>query len=367
MPFFFRSSVTAGPFRFNFSRGGVGVSVGVKGFRVGAGPRGHYVHAGLAGCRYRITSTRPGTRDRRAIPDPMELRESHAVHMIDIESDDVGSMRDAAFIEVLDEINAKARQWKMTTVLGWTSALLASIASIVFGPYALVVGPISILLSYLVGSWLDSFRRTTVLFYEFEPRLKERYKAVIEGFDTLQLCDRKWHIEAGGAVQDLTTWKRHAGATHLIRKAATKLEYKLPGVIRCNITPPALQVGEQVIYFFPDVALIEHGGRVGAVGYGDLNVKGQESNFIEDGRVPADALVVGRTWKHPNKNGGPDRRFNANYEIPVCKYDALHLSSESGLNELLQFSKAGVASTFVKALGAMPKAVLQAAPKLLGS
>ena len=32
MPFYIRKSISAGPFRFNLSRSGVGLSVGVKGF-----------------------------------------------------------------------------------------------------------------------------------------------------------------------------------------------------------------------------------------------------------------------------------------------------------------------------------------------
>ena len=35
-----------GPFRFNLSKSGLGVSAGVPGFRVGTGPRGNYVHMG---------------------------------------------------------------------------------------------------------------------------------------------------------------------------------------------------------------------------------------------------------------------------------------------------------------------------------
>jgi hypothetical protein len=53
VPFYFRRSVKAGPFRFNFSRGGVGVSVGVRGLRLGTGPRGHYISAGAGGFYYR--------------------------------------------------------------------------------------------------------------------------------------------------------------------------------------------------------------------------------------------------------------------------------------------------------------------------
>ncbi|RVA15894.1 DUF4236 domain-containing protein, partial [Mesorhizobium sp. M7A.F.Ca.CA.002.05.1.1] len=42
MGFYVRKSISAGPFRFNFSSGGVGASVGVQGLRIGTGPRGHY-------------------------------------------------------------------------------------------------------------------------------------------------------------------------------------------------------------------------------------------------------------------------------------------------------------------------------------
>jgi hypothetical protein len=53
--FYVRKSVKAGPFRFNLSKSGVGVSVGVPGFRVGTGPRGNYVFAGRDGFYYRAS------------------------------------------------------------------------------------------------------------------------------------------------------------------------------------------------------------------------------------------------------------------------------------------------------------------------
>lgn len=53
MGFYLRKSFRAGPFRFNLSKSGIGVSTGVKGARVGVGPRGSYVHAGRHGLYYR--------------------------------------------------------------------------------------------------------------------------------------------------------------------------------------------------------------------------------------------------------------------------------------------------------------------------
>ena len=55
MGFYLRKSISAGPFRFNLSGSGLGLSVGVKGFRVGTGPRGNYVHMGRDGLYYRAS------------------------------------------------------------------------------------------------------------------------------------------------------------------------------------------------------------------------------------------------------------------------------------------------------------------------
>ncbi|MFQ2071491.1 DUF4236 domain-containing protein [Aeromonas veronii] len=53
MGLYLRKSVSVGPFRFNLSKSGVGVSAGVKGLRIGTGPRGNYVHIGMGGLYYR--------------------------------------------------------------------------------------------------------------------------------------------------------------------------------------------------------------------------------------------------------------------------------------------------------------------------
>lgn len=53
MGFFFRKSIKFGPMRLNLSKSGIGVSAGVKGFRVSTGPRGTYLNAGYGGLGYR--------------------------------------------------------------------------------------------------------------------------------------------------------------------------------------------------------------------------------------------------------------------------------------------------------------------------
>ena len=53
MGFFIRKGINFGPVRVNFSKSGVGVSLGTKGLRLGAGPKGAYVQGGRHGLYYR--------------------------------------------------------------------------------------------------------------------------------------------------------------------------------------------------------------------------------------------------------------------------------------------------------------------------
>jgi hypothetical protein len=53
MAFYLRKSLSFGPVRFNLSKGGVGVSAGVTGARIGLNKNGAYVHGGRHGLYYR--------------------------------------------------------------------------------------------------------------------------------------------------------------------------------------------------------------------------------------------------------------------------------------------------------------------------
>ncbi len=277
--------------------------------------------------------------------------------MIEVDSGDVMLMRDESFRELLDEINIKSAQIRMASALAWSLGGVGILAGLATGGPGFLLAALAAP-GWMVGKWLDSYRRSTVLYYDLEGDAETAYKQIVEGFDGLTQCAGKWHIEAGGAVTSLTAWKRNAGASHLVKKKPTTLTYSLPAVIKSNVTPPALSVGKQVMYFMPDVVLVQDGSRVGAVNYRDLNIRWQDSRFIEEGTVPGDAKVVGHTWKHPNKNGGPDRRFNNNRQIPVCLYETIHFQSGSGVNELVEFSRTGRAESFARGCtlaGQLPK------------
>lgn len=354
MPFYVRKSISAGPFRFNFSKGGVGMSVGVKGLRLGTGPRGHYVHAGRGGLYYRASLGRAGQRSAPGISpsppcQPAARRYDGGVEMIEVESGDVLAMRDASVAELLDEMNAKAAQTPLGKVVGWSGIGLGLAACFISAAAGLAIWLLT-LPAWLLARWLDSYQRRSVIYYDLEPETAAAYETLTQAFDGLAACGGTWHVAAGGQVRDLTTWKRNAGASHIVDRKPTSLRYGLPQIAISNVNPPSVQVGAQTLHFLPDVVMVAHGKRLGAVGYADLELRWQDSNFIEEGQVPRDAQVIGQTWKHPNKSGGPDRRFKDNHQIPICRYEVLHLTSPSGLNELLEFSRTGLSASLAAAV-----------------
>lgn len=383
MPFYVRKSVSAGPFRFNLSKSGVGLSVGVKGLRIGTGPRGHYIQAGRGGLYYRASigggrSQRPMHQKQQPIPvpradQPISPVDGGQVVMVEVASADVLQMQDSSVSELVDDLNAKQARIPLGRLLGIGVAclgLLTIMASGSLGQNGPAIGIIVLLLAlpaWAIGGWLDQSLRRSVLFYNLDSEAETKFERATKEYDALVACRGRWHIEAGGAVHDLTTWKRNAGADHLVNRKAARLGYSLPKVLRSNITPPALGLGRRTFYFFPEVVLVQDGKKFGAVGYGDLQIRHQPSRFIESGSPPNDAQVVDHTWEHPNKSGGPDRRFKSNRRLPVCLYDAMHLSSRSGVNELAQFSRVGIVERFAASLRELPKSPASASLLALSS
>jgi hypothetical protein len=122
-----------------------------------------------------------------------------------------------------------------------------------------------------------------------------------------------------------------------------------PPSVRTNLDVPFLRAGRQHLYFMPDRILIFEGPQVGGVAYSGLSVDVGQTRFIEEAAVPHDAEVVDQTWRYVNKNGGPDRRFANNTQLPIARYETLHLRSGSGLNELFQVSRSGPSADIASA------------------
>lgn len=361
MGFYLRKSISVGPVRFNLSGSGIGVSGGVKGFRVGAGPRGNYVHVGRHGLYYRATLPRRSGPLPIGTPSPSlpQLSLPRPDGLTEIESGSVDAMFDSSSAELLEEIRAKrrlVRYWPFVLFLG----LISLIAVAPIAPPWLSGGTLLGLVGLCV--WLarrDDVRKTVVLMYELDGASEAAYQAFHDGFDWLARSQRAWHHEAKGSVSDR---KKNAGATSLVRRSLIRPASAEPPGVRTNLAVPRLPVGRQHLYFFPDRILVFQGSSVGAVGYDQLAVSATRARFIEEESVPSDATEVGATWRYVNKNGGPDRRFKDNRELPILMYGELHLTSPTGLNEVLQVSNAEAAAQFAAGIESLRDAVHPSRP-----
>ena len=360
MGFYIRKSLSVGPFRFNLRKSGIGLSTGIRGFRIGTGPRGNYVHMGRGGLYFRQTlPSSPNSNDRRNLSEVPE-EQSSSIEFKEIESGSVSQMVDSSSAALLEEISSKSKKpliWPW--VLGFSVCLLVVLAT-ANSPvwiYCLIV-PLSI--GGLVWAvHADKLRKTVVLFYELEPHIEEAFQNLHNAFDSLRACSRIWHVESKGNITTTYDWKVNAGAGFLVKRKVIAPHAGSPPYFQCNVSIPVLPAGRQRLYFLPDRILVWDTNGIGAVDFEQLDINSGEQRFIEDEGVPSDTRVVDKTWKYKNVKGGPDRRFNNNREIPIVIYEAIKLTSKSGVQELFQASKTGIGLKLNSAVKQMAFAIAQ--------
>ncbi|MFG1954992.1 DUF4236 domain-containing protein [Micromonospora sp. NPDC048830] len=346
MSFYLRTSLKAGPFRFNLSPAGVGVSVGVPGFRVGAGPRGNYIRVAGLGTSYFGSQLpvppAPGLRVSPPVPP------NDQVFMRELAGAPVQHLMAAHPSDLINQIRVAARRRPLWP---WIAGVIVVLA--------LMTAPFGLLLLAPAAPavwWLrqrDLARRSVVVFYSVEdgPAVKYTHFTTSNGF--VSKVQKVWHVEAEGALHTPYQRKVNAGATALIRRSAGSVDLAGPPVLVTNIAVPSLHGKERSIYFLPDRVIVRHGNQYADLPYSAVNARMDAQRFIESETPPADSQCVGTTWQYTNKAGGPDRRFKNNRQLPVMLYGRLTLTTSQGLLMVWDFSRPDVAASLADALNQM--------------
>lgn len=345
MGFYLRKSISLGPFRFNLSGSGIGVSAGVKGFRVGTGPRGNYVHMGRSGFYYRQTLNSPAEVHVPQAPALISPNASLGAPLT-IESAPASQMTDASSAALLEEI----RQKRAIVNLSIPLLMVGIVLAILVAPSSSAAGVVVAGAAVLSAIWLHrrtNLRRAVVLMYDLEPEVETAVSRFVEWANALGACRALWQITSMAPVYNS---KYHAGATRVHKRVRISFGLEPPSFLKANVPVPSLRLAGVTLCFLPDRLLVLSSGEVGAVSYQDLRVETGESGFIEEERVPEDAQVIGSTWRYVNRSGGPDRRFSNNFQIPICRYGDLTLTSPTGLQVAIQVSRADIAPGFARAV-----------------
>lgn len=347
MSFYLRKSVKAGPFRFNLSKSGVGVSAGVPGFRVGTGPRGNYVRVGGSGVFYRATRPQQSTPDSGWTPPPPAPVAD--VLLEDATGASAAELAPSGSSDVVAQLNGAAKRWRL---FPWAVGLLlvALLAQPVVGAILLLPG-----IPGVVWLWYyDRARKTVVAFYDVNDDAAAWFQSLVDATQRLTGSDGIWRVNASGDVQTTYQYKVNSGATTLVSRSNAKVGLEPPPILATNIAVPSIASGKAALLFLPDRLLLREGNRFSDVPYSELTVNSAPLRFTESGRVPRDARQIDTTWHYVNVRGGPDRRFKNNRQYPVMLYGAFDLGSASGLHWQLQCSQPSAIEELGTLLGAAP-------------
>lgn len=223
------------------------------------------------------------------------------------------------------------------------SKAAAAVARQAYASYGLIAGSLGFVALGFVVHKRNADKRMSRLFYELSEAEGQKYSIVQQATASLAKAHQLWRVEANSPTWD---WKRNAGASSLVRRVSSTVGTSAPPRVQTNIQTPSMNVGRMRLYFMPDLILIWDHGTFGAVPYDDFSVEQGSTRFIEDGYVPSDATVVGQTWRYVRRDGGPDRRFNNNRQLPIAQYGTLALRSSKGLNIHLQVSSLDASVAF---------------------
>ena len=297
MGFTFRKSFKIGKLlNVSVSKSGIGVSAGVKGFRIGTGPKGNYVSMSKSGIGYKkyFGGKKKTTTDKKksTTSKTNSVANTSNKNIDDISTYNTENVVDSSSRELIETIRKNR-------------------SKILFG-------------------------KKTAVYYETDEETGERLESFYDSFSELEDCEGIWYVF--GKEKTMADNYHNIDSKSLIRKE-TEIKYGIPNFIKTNVTVPYINVGDQELYFFPDRLMVVEGKKVGALSYNNLTVEVEKGKFKEDGNKPSDAKVIETTYKYTNKDGTPDKRFSYNPKTSIMEYTFLYFKGSKGFSECIMLSK----------------------------
>ncbi len=354
MGFYVRKSLKAGPFRFNLSKSGLGISTGVPGFRVGSSPRGNYVRMGTRGVYYRSSLNPKQAKQQsphgQGYPAHHTGIEASEIHFEDLTGALLQELSSTSADDLVSQLNQAAHRQPLTR---W-----AVLAVVLIGLFTMPVGLMIWLLGVPLVWWSvmrDRARRSVVVFYDVNDQHAQHFESICAANTQLARVQGLWRVNESGIVGTVHQRKINAGAAALVRRASAAASDHGPRQLVTNISVPGVTAGSASLYFLPDRILLEENRLFTGVSYDALTTTARTERFIESpGPVPSDSTQVGTTWQYVNVKGGPDRRFSNNAVLPVMTYGYVELTTPAGLRWVLQISNTESSVRFAAALQPRP-------------
>lgn len=355
----------------NISRKGISTTIGVRGASVNIGPNGTYLNTGIPGTgiydRQRISGNprvNPTvTPDLNRIPNnylgedylintPNVFDNIFSLDANQITSSDMQGIKDT--ILMAHQQRKELANDRLSVLLQWKKSQSSLVLS-----YFLLYGFFMKERTLALKADIAEQKRTiqaidhqlgdsaVELDFNFDEEMRLQYEKVTANFEKLCSMEKVWDITSSHANDQFAT--RSSAAYNIVRR---QVKFKLASLPEIKSTTPAMlwqNANGADLYFYPNFVVVwNNKSHFAIVGYNELDLRYSTTRFIEDERVPKDAVVVDKTWAKVNKNGQPDRRFKNNYQIPIAGYGNIELRTNTGLNERYLFSSNVTTASFNK-------------------
>jgi hypothetical protein len=208
---------------------------------------------------------------------------------------------------------------------------------------AFLAGAIVVLIPGVLVHRKNREKRTTQLIYDLSDSAKAQQEEVEGSLGHLGRSGAIWRLDSQSTITD---WKRNAGAAYNVQRERISMRRSTPARVKSNVVPLCLDLGRLKLFFLPDQVLYWQRGMFASIEYGDLKVGSTSTRFIEESVQTSDSQQVGSTWRYVRKDGGPDRRFNNNRQLPIMLYGVVHATSTGGLDLVFHTSRADAATSF---------------------
>ena len=317
----FRKSINLGKgFRINMSKSGPGFSWGGKGFRVTKKANGGFrttAYIPGTGLSYQKDFSNPLKGDNKKTKKSGDKFDEKVT---DIEERDFGldfnNLKSTGLRDVLDQTGYEYPLRKI--------GLLVFILGIVLT----FVNPILVIIA-IAGAIMYFYkkRNPVEIEYDFEGEAKDEYDLTNKLLAGILESDAVWLVEGIEADDDRNLIT--------VRKELS-LKEGLAGDLSTNVKVYSLVAGDLILSFLPDALLINKKGANKALDYKDLEVDLRSENFLEEEQI-SDATLIGKTYLHTNKDGGPDKRYKDNPEVYLVEYGVLEMKNKD-INLVIVFS-----------------------------
>jgi len=346
MSFYIRKSIKFGPIRFNISKSGIGISSGVPGARISTGPRGTYINMGRNGIYYRkkIDESVPINTSRLQ----QSYYEKTTTSDGEIPTASTKELIESSNIELITQINLRIQQQTYAFLIGLVTIIIAggfAFSALIIPSNFIIIELLLLLIAITVGitglylAWgtnqQEKLARLTTLQYNLDEETKSAFTELQNAINELAKAVRIWRVTSKKATWD---WKRNAGASSLITRGRITVGRSNPPFLQTQIKVYGFSLGSMELFFLPDQIFVFQNGKYGAVSYNSLQVYTYPTRYIESDGVPSDSKILEYTWQYVRRDGGPDRRFANNRQIPIVQYGQIELSFQTGMNLHFQVS-----------------------------